>query len=335
MKRLNGFHVRQCLRVTVDHARIAGAAFVTLIYLSISSPAYSAIFDIQPTDVTTRAASVVWVSDEPVLGAAVRVFSDANGTTEITTGLTLTVVSERFPPAHDNGIVKVDITGLTPNTLVYIQTETTTASGLIQAPATGPFIEIHTATQTTKANSSNQPIVNDLIRQPLLAPDNVTAAAGTLMLLKANGVSAYPVSAFSGEGGFQTPDAVVDMNNLFDNTGRSAEVLADQVIEITHYRGTLCASDMANQKLGVRRRAPAHTETPAITELENPTHCFYANLDCNETIDIGDIQALLNVFNSSVGSCKYNPNFDINSDGSLDIGDFQGILNQWNKTRPF
>lgn len=323
----------QDMRAAMHATRRYGTIVLLLMFLPLS--AYAAVFDIQPTDVTTRAASVVWVSDEPVLSANVRVFSDINGTTEITSSLTLAVVSAQFPPAHDNGIVKVDIIGLSPNTPVYIQTETTTVLGLIQEPAMGPFIEIVSATETIKANTSNQPIVNDLIRHQLFAPDNVTAAAGTLILLKANGVSTYPISAFMNEGGFQAPDAIVDMNNLFDTTGKSVEILADQVIEITHYRGILCASDMSRQALGVRRRAPTHTEIPSITELEDPVQCFFANLDCNDVIDIVDVQALLNVWGTTLGECRFNPHFDINADGQINIIDFQAILNQWSKTRPF
>ncbi len=278
---------------------------------------------------------MVWVSDEPVLDANVRVFADMDGIIEITAGVSLTVVSTQFPPAHDNGIVKVEIAGLTPNTTFYVQTETTTSSGLVSEPAAAPYLEFTTAVESTKTNSSDQPIVNDLIQFPLFEPDNLTPAPGTLMLLKANGISAYPVSAFMGQGGLMSPNAMVDMNNLFDSAGLSAEVASDQVIEITHYRGLNCASDISRQALGVRKRAPEHTESPSITELEIPANCFFANLDCSDTIDIVDVQALLNIWGTGVGGCRYNPHFDINDDGDINIIDFQAILNQWNKTRPF
>jgi hypothetical protein len=328
-------HTDYCLRQYMHASKMHNLLFLLLALLSIPLTTYAAVFDIQPADVTTRAASVVWVSDEPVLDASVRVFTDIDGVIDITDGLTLNVVSASFPPAHDNGIVKVEIVGLSPNTPVYIQTETTTASGLIQEPAMGPFIEITTAAETTKVNSSDQPIVNDLIKYQLFAPDGATAATGTLMLLKANGTSRYPVSAFVSEGGVAAPDVIVDMNNLFDSAGKSLEILPDQVIEITHYRGLLCSSDISRQALGVRYRAPAHAEAQPIVELEDPVQCFFSNLDCNDIIDIVDVQALLNIWGTTVGGCRFNPSFDINGDGQINIIDFQSILNQWNKTRPF
>jgi len=303
--------------------------------LFISSQVEAAVRDITLADVTTRAASVIWVSDEPVTSATVRVFADQAGTLEITSGLAITLVSAQFPPAHDNGIVKVDITGLAPDTSVYIQTETTsTISGTTLSPLAGPFIEIHTALETTKANASNQPIVNDLIRHSIFAPDGVTAAPGTLMLLQAQGVSAYPISAFVGEGGFVVPDAVVDMNNIFDTNGVSAEIQAEQVLVITEYRGLLC-SGLGNHKLFHLREAPQHLEVPAITELENPSVCYFANTVCDDVIDIADAQAILNIFNRARGQCVFNPDLDLNSDGVIDIVDFQAVLNQWNRTRPF
>lgn len=294
----------------------------------------AAVRDITPADVTTRAASVIWASDEPVMSATVHVFADQAGITEITSGLAITLISEQFPPAHDNGIVKVDITGLSPDVSVYIQTETTSGSGTTLSPDVGPFLEIRTAVETTKANISNQPIVNDLIRHPIFAPDGITAAPGTLMLLQAQGVSAYPVSAFVGEGGFAVPDAVVDMNNIFDAAGVSAEIPAEQVLVITEYRGLLCAG-LENHKLYHLREAPKHLEVPAITELENPDACYFANTVCDDVIDIADAQAVLNIFNRVRGECVFNPDLDLNSDGVIDIVDFQAVLNQWNQTRPF
>ena len=48
------------------------AIFFATMLLS-NSNAFAAVFNITATDVTTRALSVVWVSDEPVTSATIRV----------------------------------------------------------------------------------------------------------------------------------------------------------------------------------------------------------------------------------------------------------------------
>lgn len=138
--------------------------FLALCLLVVcTAPAAAAVFDLTIADVTTRAFSVVWVSDEPVTDATVRVFRDAGGMTNITSALAVTLVSAAFSPALAQGIVKVGVTGLTAGTSVFVQTQTTGTSGTVLFPAVPPFLEVHTATKTTKANALGQPIVNDLI----------------------------------------------------------------------------------------------------------------------------------------------------------------------------
>ena len=61
--------------------------------------------DLTPTDVTPRALSLVWSSDESVVDATLRIWSDANGTTELTAGLSVVSIG----PAVDNGLARVDV----------------------------------------------------------------------------------------------------------------------------------------------------------------------------------------------------------------------------------
>jgi hypothetical protein len=62
------------------------------------APVQAEVADVTISDVTTRAFSVVCVSDEPVLAdPTVRVFRDINGADEITTGLEKKLISEDAP----------------------------------------------------------------------------------------------------------------------------------------------------------------------------------------------------------------------------------------------
>ena len=80
---------------------------------------YAAVSDVTVTDVTTRAFSVVWVSDEAVTAASVRVYSDIGRETELSGLLTINIVSPAL--ALSNGIAKIDVTGLEANTRYYIE----------------------------------------------------------------------------------------------------------------------------------------------------------------------------------------------------------------------
>jgi hypothetical protein len=135
-----------------------------------AAPALTAVFHITIADVTTRAFSVDWVSNEPVTTVTVRVFSDAHGATEITSNLSVTLVSTLFPPALEQGIVKVSVTSLPADTSVFVQTVITSANGTVAAPTAPPFLEGHTAAKTVKTNARYEPIVNDRILHRVFLP---------------------------------------------------------------------------------------------------------------------------------------------------------------------
>jgi hypothetical protein len=116
--------------------------------------------------------------------------------------------------------------------------------------------------------------------------------------------------------------------------GISAEVAADQVLTITEFRGLLCEG-LENHKLFHFRRAPAHDETPPITDLETPNRCFFADTLCDDTINVLDLQLVLNRFGRTLGECAFNPNLDIVEDDVINILDVQSVLNRFGQTAPF
>jgi hypothetical protein len=303
----------------------------------ISMPALATVFDTTVTDVTTRAFSVVWVSDEQVTDATVKVFSDQNGASELS-GLQVDLI--RNPLALQQGIVKVNLSGLLPGSTVYVRTETTGLGGQVFFPQTNPLIKVVTAIESTKANQNNEPIVNDLILHKIYQPDGVSSADGALLLIKIPSISSYPLTAFVGEG-YPSPSAVADLNNLFeDSTGMSAEVIGREVLEIIEFRGTqLCGAN--DQKLTHLRRTPPHEETqetppkPAITELELPQPCFSpqgvsADFNCDGKINAIDFNEFLIKFGTSrtnaSAKCKFNADFDLYKDGKVDAVDFNDFL---------
>jgi len=293
------------------------------------------VLDVTASDVTTRAFSVVWVLDELVNDATVRVFAEPAGTTELTGGLTITL--EASPAALALGVVKVDVTGLAPDTCYYFQTETT-GTAMVQSPAAPPFTEVCTALSTSKAGGSLAPIINDLIAVDLFQPDGTTAADGALLVLSVPAVGAYPISSFAGAN-LPLPAAAVDLGNLFDPVGGdSAQPATDDVMLIRQFRGLHC-SNLQNHQLVQYRRVPAHDEIPGlgqpITEVETGTDCFFADTECDDTIDILDAQRVLNVFASQSGDCAFNPDLDIVPDQTINVLDVQSVLNRFGESAPF
>jgi hypothetical protein len=329
-------HGARGLRPRVGPGAACGLKALLAAFLCL--PAGAAVVDVTVADVTTRSFSVVWASSEPVTAASVRVFSDAAGSAELTPGLGIALVSSAFPPALALGVVKVAVTGVAPETCVYVQTQTVGASGTVLEPAAAPFREVCTAAHTTRASATDQVIANDLLSHPVFAPGSASPALGALVLVRVPGVGAYPLSAFVGEGGFDPPAAVVDLNNLFDPaTRRSADVPSGARLEIVEFRGLRCPALEDHQLLRFRR-VPAHEEVAQIgrrlTELEAPAPCFFADVVCDGTVNILDAQRLLNVFGAVDDECAFNPDFDIVADGVVNILDVQSVLNRLGQAAP-
>ncbi|MEE8147570.1 MAG: hypothetical protein V3T24_08205 [Longimicrobiales bacterium] len=314
--------------------------FVVLLTLVFCLPRIVAaeVFDLTPSDITTRSFSVVWASDEPVLDAAVRIFADPNGTSELTQDLAVSLVSSQFPPALTLGIVKMDVVGLGADTCVFIQSETTSSAGTVLEPPDSPLIEVCTEARTTKATASDRLIVNDLLLHEVFEPDGVTPAAGALLVLALPGRGANPLTAFVGQG-VLAPKAVVDLNNLFDiDTGASTEVDPAEILTLTEFRGLLCPG-LVDHRLLRFRRAPEHEEELLIgrrlSEVESPAECFFADTVCDDTVNILDAQRVLNVFGRELGECAFNPDMDVVADGSINILDVQSVLNRLGQSAPF
>lgn len=90
------------------------------------------------------------------------------------------------------------------------------------------------------------------------------------------------------------------------------------------------------QILGATITRTAGTIQPSdVTGGATFTVCFFADLDCNNTINIVDIQVVAGRWNTAVGNPSYDPAYDIDKDGDIDIADVQRVAGQWNKSAPF
>ncbi len=77
-------------------------------------------------DVTTRSFSVVWTADKAST-PQLEVFSDQDGLDSIS--VSIINVSQSYPHAEDQDVLKVTVTGLTVGTTYYYRTTTTAKDG--------------------------------------------------------------------------------------------------------------------------------------------------------------------------------------------------------------
>jgi hypothetical protein len=305
-------------------------AILTLLGLCLTpATTVAAVSDPVPSDVTPRAFALVWVADGSVLGADATIYSDVDGTTELTDLPPRRLVSADFPPALDLGIVKLQFNGLTADTCYYVQTRTTTAGGEQLSPQAPPFTQVCTGTRLTRRRPDGSPMTNDLLRIDATAPDGVSPAVGALVLVDSPGSSRHPISAFVEAGGV-AGEARVNLNNLFaPSTGSNTELPDDAVLRVTELRGLHCPA-LEDQLLLRYAIAPDHEEVASIgvplSELENPRSCPASDTLCDGVVDVLDAQRVLNAHGAVTGQCAYNPNLDLTADGTIDDQDARTLL---------
>ena len=302
-----------------------------VLLLSAMQATQADVSGMQATDVTTRAFSVLWFSDEAVTGYELRVFDDADGLTEVTADLVIEKLSG--DEAKALGLIKVDVTGLEPGRDYYVQSVTESATGPYTAPADVPLLAVTTATRTTRTGADDRPITNDLILHPVYEPGGVSPALGGLLLVRVPAFSDYPLTAFI-DPNIDPAAAIVDLNNLFDrSTGASAQTSGGELLQVVEVRGLVgTGCTQADHKLTHSRKVPPHEEDPAITELETPTSCFSPNgvaadFNCNGRVGFSDFTDFARQFGTQAPNCAFNADFDIGAvpDGAIGGDDLERL----------
>jgi hypothetical protein len=193
------------------------------------------VADFWETDVTPTSFAVIWAADAPST-PDIRVFADAAGNNDITSQLTITPHPIRsgdaaiVTAAENNGVMKVQVTGLEPNTIYYFQTITAlkaSPTDITYYPDTAPMLEVTTeisVKRTRMAASDEVPFSNDLIRWECYLPDGETPAVGAILLADVADTD-YPITGFVGDA-IAAPAAFVDLNNLFDSGNYQTKALS-------------------------------------------------------------------------------------------------------------
>jgi len=187
------------------------------------------------TDVTDTQFSVVWAVNQSATGN-LTVFSDLNGTDDISELVTISCESCNQPDANSNGVMKMKVEGLTPDTHYYFKPISTAKIG-------GEILMADTIFQVTTEVESGV-VNNNFIAQQIVkkgwTPENEAdfIASGALLIVSVDGAD-YPVSAWVGDG-YPGAYAGVDLSNVYDkSTHKALEIEAGTQMTLWAFGGLL------------------------------------------------------------------------------------------------
>ena len=199
------------------------------------------------TDVTTTSFSVIWMASEAST-ADLEVYADENGDSLIADAIITAHPIESGDDtikeaAEDNGVMKVRVTDLEPDTTYYFMTITTSKppdSITTYYPDAEPFMSVTTESETVRTYESGGnifPFCNDVITESCYLNDG-THAVGTLLLATLEGGN-YPITAFVGDG-VDPPYAMIDLNNVFSReTHENLDLFQGKNLTLLNFRGRL------------------------------------------------------------------------------------------------
>jgi hypothetical protein len=294
------------------------------------------VSEVMVTDITTRSFSLVWKSSEAAT-ASLKVY-DGSACNVETAGAVITPHPTNSgdaaikTAAETSGVMKVMVAGLSSDTEYCYQTVTTSKSTSDVTTAPSVPAKVVTEFQTVRTyieegTNAIKPFSNDLIIFPVYQPDQITFSEGSLLIVEGPGGSR--VSSFVGDG-VSSPNALIDLNNLFTSTGTNMDIAGGEIVIIREFRGNNGKTESAT--LVRFREAPEDME---LSMIKSPVPCFFADNDCNGRVEIIDVQRGFNLWGKLIGDNAYNTDLDIIADGTINIKDIQSIFNRFGQTEPF
>ncbi|MDP3112630.1 MAG: hypothetical protein Q8M71_11070 [Thermodesulfovibrionales bacterium] len=286
---------------------------------------------VRVTDVTTTSFSVVWMSDVPA-DPEVEVYADSTMATRITDKCVITSMPTANPKvsgaAKARGIMKVRVSGLSSSTKYYVRTLTKDPSNP-QSIGYSSIYEVITASKVMPYKyTDNRPegFANDLssfkvyIRPSDKDPE---PGLGDLIVLEENG-ALYPLSAFAGDW-INSPESVIDLNNLFGLDSRSLDISGGEKITLRIYRGGGIST------LTHYRRAAQDSNMVYVSE---PVKGFFADINLDGKIDDEDFAEFKKQYRTLPDDVTYNPDFDFveDTEGKVDAREFSKFSREYGRT---
>jgi hypothetical protein len=181
------------------------------------------------TDVTPEGFSVIWQSSEPSTCSLV-VYDEAGAPLE---NVEIEPESAFHYPAEVNGVMKVRVSELEPDTTYYFQTVTTSNDLPLFSPAfTPPETPDDAELRKVKTEKTGEVSVGDYRTQQMIYDENENPADGALLVGSVEG-GHYPVTAWVGED-VPSPWAQLDFNRVYGE-----EILGGEELTLWAFGGQL------------------------------------------------------------------------------------------------
>ena len=194
------------------------------------------------TDVTTTSFSVIWSASEAST-ADLKVYEDEAGAVmdAVITPHPIESGDDAIKTAaENNGVMKVRVTGLEPDTTYYFMTITTSKSTEETTDYPDTAMSVTTESETVRTYESGEdtlPFSNDPIIEACYLDDGTNFAEGTLLLATVAGGS-HPITAFVGDG-VEPPFAIIDLNNVFSrDTHVNFDLFQGLNLTLLNFRGS-------------------------------------------------------------------------------------------------
>jgi hypothetical protein len=216
-----------------NSTHLMNIGFVYLANAEPVEPTPLKINNVTITDVTDTQFSVIWAVNQVATGD-LKVFSDEYATDDITDNVTIVCDSCQQADAKSNGIIKINVEGLLPDTPYFFKTVTTAQVGG-EVHISDTIFQVRTETESGVVN-------NNFIAQKIFKKgwtpgnDDDFIASGALLIVSVDGAD-YPVSAWVG---FYGAYAGVDLSNVYSaSSHKSMEIKTGTQMKLWAFGGLL------------------------------------------------------------------------------------------------
>ena len=285
---------------------------IVLFGIGLSGISTAGIIEYHIADVTPSSFTVVFSNTTAVVSPDIKIYADALGDTE----LILPFDTISTATHHQNGLSAIRVNSLSNSTSYYFHFTDDSGSSPYFPPG-------NLASVTTFALAPASPgdmVSNDLIKLDIYKPTQITSLEGAIVLLSIPSVTTYPVSSFVALNGF----AYVDASNLLNADSAMPLMQAGNNIEVSVYRGLLCAGAVDHLQVFYRKHGDDALEGAQVN-LAN--QCDAIDTVCDDEINVLDIQFVLNALNATPAECRFTTELDVVQDQQINVLDVQQILN--------